>query len=62
MVEAVLTAPVRFTQSDLKRAAAGIVSAGLDIAKIEIDPTGKITIIPGTPKRAAESSEWQDLE
>lgn len=57
-----MTAQVRFTQADIKRAASGVKRAGIDIAKIEIDHTGKITIIPGTPREAKESSEWADLD
>lgn len=57
-----MTAPARFTQADIKRAAAGVRDAGLKIAKIEIDHSGKIVIIPGTPRAERESSEWQDLE
>ncbi|SMC95006.1 hypothetical protein [Novosphingobium sp. B1] len=57
-----MTAHVRFKQSDVKRAAAGAQDAGLTIAKIEIDPNGKIVIIPGTPKAEGIASEWQDLE
>ncbi len=57
-----MTAPVRFKQSDVKRAAAGVILAGLDIARIEIDPSGKIVIIPGQPSNHGESGEWGDLE
>ena len=57
-----MTAAARFTQADLKRAAAGVLGAGLAIAKIEIDPNGKITIIPGKPKNRGETDEWADLE
>lgn len=57
-----MTAPARFKQSDVKRATAGVVSAGLSIAKIEIDHTGKIVIITGKPKAIAETNEWADLE
>ena len=57
-----MTAPVKFTQGDLKRAAAGVVAAGLSIAKIIIDTTGRIEIIPGAPEKAAGASEWADLE
>lgn len=57
-----MTVQARFTQADLKRATAGVVSAGLDIARIEIDPSGKIVIIPGQPKARRESNEWEDLE
>lgn len=57
-----MTAPARFTQADMKRAAAGVLAAGLQIAKIEIDLHGKIVIIPGAPKEHGESGEWADLE
>lgn len=57
-----MTAQARFTQADLKRATAGVIAAGLPIAKIEIDHSGKITIIPGKPKSRGETNEWADLE
>jgi hypothetical protein len=57
-----VTAPARFTQADVKRAASGTLAAGLNIAKIEIDPHGKIVIIPGDHKKARESNEWADLD
>jgi len=58
-----MTAPARFTQGDLKRAAAGVLAAGLHIAKIQIDRDGNISIIPSVAKAAAENDdEWADLE
>ena len=57
-----MSAPVRFTKADMKRATAGVLSAGLHIAKIEIDPNGKIVIIPGKPKPTNGPNEWEDLE
>lgn len=57
-----MTAPVRFKQSDIKRAAAGILSAGLAIAKIQIDPDGRIVIIPGVAKHKPDNDEWADLD
>lgn len=57
-----MTAPVRFTKADLKRAAAGTLAAGLSIARIEIDPNGKIVIIPGKPENRQGVNEWGDLE
>lgn len=58
-----MTAPARFTQGDLKRAAAGAMRAGLHVARIEVDPTGKITIITGRPEAANDkgADEWDDL-
>jgi hypothetical protein len=58
-----VTAPARFKQSDIKRAAAGVVAAGLSIARVEIDSSGKIVIIPGKPTVAPRNdNEWEDLE
>ncbi|UXO93957.1 hypothetical protein Pan3_35 [Pseudanabaena phage Pan3] len=57
-----MTKPVRFTQADLKRAAAGVTAAGLHIAQISVEPSGKIVIIPGKPKSSRGSDEWADLE
>jgi hypothetical protein len=57
-----VTAPARFTQSDIKRAAAGVKLAGLDIAKIEIDHSGKIVIIPARANDDAEPTGWEDLD
>lgn len=57
-----MTTPAKFTQADVKRAASGTLAAGLNIAKIEIDPHGKIVIIPGDYKKARESNEWADLD
>lgn len=57
-----MTARVRFTQADLKRAAAGVEAAGISIARIEIDPNGKIVIIPGSTENRGREGEWADLE
>ena len=57
-----MTAPARFREADIRRAASGVIGAGITIARIEIDPTGKIVIIPGQPVTAKESNEWADLE
>lgn len=58
-----MTARARFTQADLRRAAAGTMAAGLGVARIEIDRDGKIVIIPGAPdKQAGNDNAWADLE
>lgn len=57
-----MTAPARFREADIRRAASGVIRAGIPIARIEIDHSGKIVIIPGTPIAAKESGEWADLE
>lgn len=35
-----------FKKADLTRAAKGVMEAGLEVARVEIDPEGKIIIIP----------------
>lgn len=57
-----MTAPARFREADIKRAASGVIRAGIPIQRIEIDHQGKIVIIPGQPIQAKESGEWADLE
>lgn len=58
-----MTVRAKFTQTDIKRAFAGAMAAGLPDVKIEIDPTGKIVIIPRFDKRRGkDDSEWADLD
>lgn len=58
-----MTAPARFKQSDIKRATAGVVAAGLSVVRVEIDPLGNIVVIPGKPTIAPRNdNEWDDLE
>lgn len=55
-------ARARFTQADLKRAVSGVVAAGVLVGRIEIDPSGKIVILPANSNDKAEDGEWADLE
>lgn len=58
-----MTKAARFRQADIKRAVAGMVSAGLSVAKVEIDASGKIVVIPGKPTTSpGNDNEWADLE
>lgn len=43
----------KFRQSDLTRALKAAIAAGLEIAAVEIDPTGKIVIMTGAKELAA---------
>lgn len=47
-----------FRQSDLKRAVKAVTGAGISIAKVEIETTGKIVLTTG----AAEAAEMSDLD
>jgi hypothetical protein len=60
-------APSPFRQQDVTRAIKGAVAAGVDIARVEIDRTGKIVIVTGKPLDATspqdelnrELQEWE---
>lgn len=56
-----MSRPVRFTQADLRRAVAGATAAGVLVGRIEIEPNGKIVILPATLKPAHDNDEWSDL-
>lgn len=55
-----MTAPTTFKQSDVKRAVAGVLAAGMKVGRIEIAPDGKISIIPesSSANSDAESNPW----
>jgi hypothetical protein len=58
-------APSTFRQQDVTRAVKAVTAAGVHIARVEIDKTGKITIIAadGTrrPNDQLEANEWDRL-
>lgn len=57
-----MTAVARFTKADMKRAVGGVVAAGLDVRKVEIDHEGKIVIVIGQiSNQAKDDDEWSDL-
>lgn len=56
-----MTAQARFKQADVKRAASGVEAAGLPVARVEIDPNGKIVVIVGQPSQPRDNDEWADL-
>lgn len=55
-----MTLPAKFTQSDVKRAVAGVTGAGLHIERIEIDANGKIIILTATGNPIRTGSSWDD--
>jgi hypothetical protein len=48
-------APSTFRQADLTRALKAAVAAGVHIARVEIDTTGKIVIVARKPIGASET-------
>jgi hypothetical protein len=46
--------PQNFRQSDVTKAVKGVVAAGVDIARVEIDPVGKIVIFASRPNGSSE--------
>jgi hypothetical protein len=53
-------APSTFRQQDVTRAVKAVAAAGVQIARVEIDKTGKIVIISGgaTASATTEANEW----
>jgi hypothetical protein len=57
-------APSTFRQQDVTRAVKAVAAAGVDIARIEIDKAGKISIITGaaqTSEQGREANEWDSI-
>jgi hypothetical protein len=54
--------PSTFKQADVTRAVKAVVAAGVDIARVEIDKSGKIVIVtnksPSEGLAVEESNEW----
>lgn len=55
-----MTAPARFRQEDLTRAVRGVVKAGVRVGSIEIDPNGRIVILPESSAPPRARNEWDD--
>lgn len=54
-----VTARAAFKQADVTRALKGVEKAGYKAARIEIDQTGKIVVIPETPAANDDApSDW----
>jgi hypothetical protein len=55
--------PSTFRQTALTRACKGVQAAGCDVAKVEIDADGKITVTTtkgaGTPMTETPFDEWK---
>ena len=53
-----------FRQRDVTKAVKAVAAAGVDIGRVEIDSTGKITIIAGSasqPEQGRGANEWDRI-
>ena len=55
-------APSILRQGDIARAVKAVRSCGVDIARIEIDTSGKIVIVTGKPLEASNQQDELDVE
>ena len=56
--------PSTLRQADVTRAIKGVTAAGVTIARVEIDKSGKIVIVTGSAPDARESNgenEWDSV-
>ena len=54
-------APSTFRQRDVTRAVKAVTAAGVHIARVEIDKTGKIIIITANTTDQREANEWDRI-
>jgi hypothetical protein len=50
--------PAIFRQGDVTRAVRGVVAAGQAVARVEIDPNGKIVIVTVGELERREENSW----
>ena len=55
---------VAFTKADLSRAVKGVKAAGVDVARVEIGPDGRIVVVAGAAERlrANVENEWDNVK
>jgi len=51
-------APATFRKADLRRAVEAVTAAGQIVARVEVDPNGKIVIVTAGELERREDSEW----
>jgi hypothetical protein len=51
-------APSTFRQQDVTRAVRAVTAAGQAVARVEIDPTGRIVIVTAGELERREANEW----
>jgi hypothetical protein len=47
-----------FRQCDVTKAVKAVINAGCEVARAEIDSTGKIVVIVGKPQAERQTNEW----
>jgi len=50
--------PATFRKADLRRAVEAVTAAGQIVARVEVDPNGKIVIVTAGELERREGSEW----
>ena len=56
-----MTARARFREADLVRVLKAVEKAGVGPSRVEIDPSGKIVILPGDAPPPAAANEWDEV-
>jgi hypothetical protein len=51
-------APATIRKADLRRAVEAVTAAGQIVARVEVDPNGKIVIVTAGELERREGSEW----
>ena len=54
-------APATFRKADLRRAVEAVTAAGQIVARVEVDPNGKIVIVTAGELERREDSEWDHV-
>lgn len=54
-------APSTFRQQDVTRAVKAVTAAGVNIARVEIDKSGKIVIVTADEAPSREGNEWDKI-
>lgn len=51
-----------FSQRDISKAVRGALAGGVDIARVEIGPDGRISLVTGKPVETGPSATEDDLD
>ena len=54
--------PSIFKQGDITRAVKGVVAAGVDVMRVEVDTAGRIIVVAGKPADAAAGEKPEDVK